>query len=336
MMALGLSAQPPSHPRTVSQPPSHPRTVLQPPSHPRTVLQPPSHPRTVSHPTILTRQLPSTFEPRPLSPATQVPDIAMPKELSVGSSFGAASMLFVYVASALLPGAAAALPIMMSSLPIMSSLENCKKMTLDFVIRDNNVQMAAVEDDIVRDLAKIGIEVKTRALDAEAYTAAEYSGDYHMMFGKTWGAPYDPHSYLNSWKGAAHAESSALGGLEPPLTKDGLMAMINDAQIQTADSVIAAKWEEVHQAIHSQATFLPLWGTRVPYVLNRRFTGFTPSTQMYTYPIESLRILSGSRNVTVAAGTSGGDLLIATILRRCGGLCHASAALLVPPGTPGR
>ena len=82
-MALGLSAQPPSHPRTVSQPPSHPRTV--------------------SHPTILTRQLPSTFEPRPLSPATQVPDIAMPKELSVGSSFGAASMLFVYVASALLP-----------------------------------------------------------------------------------------------------------------------------------------------------------------------------------------------------------------------------------------
>ena len=233
----------------------------------------------------------------------------MQKERSVGSSLGAASMLFVYVASALLPGAGASLPIMMSSLPTMSSLENCKKMTLDFVIRDNNVQMAAVEDDIVKDLAKIGIEVKTRALDAEAYTAAEYSGDYHMMFGKTWGAPYDPHSYLNSWKGDAHAESSALGGLEPPLTKDGLMAMINDAQIQTADSVIAAKWEEVHQAIHSQAIFLPLWGTRVPYVLNRRFTGFTPSTQMYTYPIESLRILSGSRNVTVAAGTSGGDLL---------------------------
>ena len=71
--------------------------------------------------------------------------MAMQKERSVGSSLGAASMLFVYVASALLPGAGASLPIMMSSLPIMSSLENCKKMTLDFVIRDNKVQMAAVD-----------------------------------------------------------------------------------------------------------------------------------------------------------------------------------------------
>ena len=233
----------------------------------------------------------------------------MPKELSVGSSFGAASMLFVYVASALLPGAAAALPIMMSSLPMMSSLESCNKMTLDFVIKANNVQMAAVEDDIVKDLAKIGIEVNTRALDAVAYEQAEYSGDWHMLFGKTWGAPYDPHSYLNSWGGAAHAESSALGGLEPPLTNDGLMAMINDAQLQTDATIIAAKWEEVHRAIHSQAVFLPLWGTRVPYVLNRRFSGFAPSTQMYTYPLKTVKILSGPKTVTVAAGTSKGSLL---------------------------
>ena len=39
----------------------------------------------------------------------------------------AAPMLFVYVVFALLPGAAAALPIMMSSLPLLGSLENCKE-----------------------------------------------------------------------------------------------------------------------------------------------------------------------------------------------------------------
>ena len=115
--------------------------------------------------------------------------MAVQKDRSVGKSPGAFSVL--YVATALLPGTVAALPIMMSSLPIMSSLESCKRMTLDFIIRDQNA--AHVEDDIVKDLAKIGIEVKTRALNAEAYTAAEYSGDYNMLFGKTWGAPYDPH-----------------------------------------------------------------------------------------------------------------------------------------------
>ena len=73
-------------------------------------------------------------------------------------------MLFVYVAFALLPGAAAALPVMMSSLPLLGSLENCKKMTLDFVIKADNVQMANIEDDIVKDLAKIGITVKLALL----------------------------------------------------------------------------------------------------------------------------------------------------------------------------
>ena len=136
-----------------------------------------------------------------------------------------APMLFVYVAFALLPGAAAALPIMMSSLPLLGSLErdpleNCKKMTLDFVIKADNVQMANIEDDIVKDLAKIGITVNTRALDDTAYKEAEDNGDWHMLFTGTWGAPYDPHSYLNSWKGAAHGESSAIGNLEAPLTKD--------------------------------------------------------------------------------------------------------------------
>ena len=51
--------------------------------------------------------------------------------------------------------------------------------------------------------------------------------------------------------------------------------------------------------------FLPLWGTRVPYVLNRRFGGFTPSTQTYSYPLDSVRVFSGSANVTVAPGAGG-------------------------------
>lgn len=56
--------------------------------------------------------------------------------------------------------------------------------------------------------------------------------------------------------------------------------MIDDAQLQTDNQVAAEKWEEVHKAIHAQAFLLPLWGTRVPYVINRRFAGFTPSTQV--------------------------------------------------------
>jgi len=173
------------------------------------------------------------------------------------------------------------------------------------VIRDNDPTIASVEDDIVRDLAKIGINVNTRVVNASAYIKAETEGDYHMLFTRTWGAPYDPHSYFNGFAVPAHVEYSAIGGLEPPLTRDALLEMIADVQVQSDPLVVADKWEEILQEMHNQAMFIPLWGTRIPYVLNRRFAGFTPSTQTYSYPLSSVKIHSGSGNVTVAPGAGG-------------------------------
>ena len=126
-----------------------------------------------------------------------------------------------------------------------------------------------------------------------------------MLFTRTWGAPYDPHSYLTSWAVPAHVEYSAIGGVEEPLTRDKLLEMIEDVQLQSDKRIIADKWKEIHQAVHSQAMFLPLWGTRVPYVLNRRFGGFQPSTQTYSYPLESVKVFSGSKNATIAPGAGG-------------------------------
>ena len=181
----------------------------------------------------------------------------------------------------------------------------CKGITLDFIVKDNDPEAAAVEDDIVQDLAKIGITVHSRVLNASEYIEAELEGDYNMLFTRTWGAPYDPHSYLTSWAVPAHVEYSAIGGMDAPMTRDVLLSMIMDVQVETDPLAIADKWEDVLQAVHSQALFLPLWGTRVPFVLNRRFAGFTPSTQTYSYPLESVRVLSGPKNVTVAPGAGG-------------------------------
>ena len=148
---------------------------------------------------------------------------------------------------------------------------NCKGLTVDFIIKENDPEVAAVEDDIVQDLAKIGITVNTIALNSSAYIDAELKGNYNMLFTRTWGAPYDPHSYMFSWAVPAHVEYSAIGGMEPPLTRESLLKMVSDVTVETDAIKIGEKWEAIHQAVHDQAIFLPLWGTRIPYVLNRRF-----------------------------------------------------------------
>lgn len=187
----------------------------------------------------------------------------------------------------------------------MSAPENCKKQIIDFVISEGDSEMAIVADDIVKDLAKIGIVVNTRVVDDTEYIKIEENGDYNLFFTRSWGAPYDPHTYMNSWDSPAHVEYSAAGSFEGNLTRDSLFERVRNVQRELDQNTIQQQWKEILTDIHNQAFFLPLWGTRVPYVLNRRFSAFTPSHQTYSYPIESVRILSGSKNVTVAPGAGG-------------------------------
>lgn len=187
----------------------------------------------------------------------------------------------------------------------MSAPKNCNKVVVDFVIKENDPEMAIIEDDIVQDLAKVGIDVNTRVVNASEYVRLEENGDYNLFFTRSWGAPYDPHTYLNAWDAPAHVEYSAAGNFTGPLTRDSLFGRIKSVQNELDDVTIRSQWKEILNDIHGEAFILPLWGTRVPYVLNRRFSGFTPSSQTYSYPIENVRILDENKRVTVAPGAGG-------------------------------
>ena len=100
-------------------------------------------------------------------------------------------------------------------------MSNCKPAEIDFIVKDTDPEMAAVEDDIVANLKEIGIKVNTRFHNDTEYRDAEVNGDYHLLFARTWGAPYDPHSYMASWAVPAHVEYTAIGNLQVSLLSDG-------------------------------------------------------------------------------------------------------------------
>lgn len=183
------------------------------------------------------------------------------------------------------------------------SNRNCnEEVTVDFIVREGDPEMKAVEDDIRANLQAIGVKVNTLFLDSEAYADAELNGNYNLLFTRTWGAPYDPHSYLNSWSVPSHVEYSAIGGVVAPLTRDLLISKIEKVQTELDEVKIQAQWKEIMQDVHSQAIFMPLWGARIPYVLNRRLSGFQPAEQAYSIPLHTVQVVSGSSNVTVSPG----------------------------------
>lgn len=90
--------------------------------------------------------------------------------------------------------------------------------------------------------------------------------------------------------------------LQPPLTRDQLVSRIEKVQTELDEAKIKSEWRSIMEDVHAQSLFMPLYGTRIPYVLNRRLSGFTPSTQAYSIPVNTIQVVSGSRDLTIAPG----------------------------------
>ncbi|QDZ23761.1 hypothetical protein HOP50_11g63010 [Chloropicon primus] len=188
----------------------------------------------------------------------------------------------------------------------LENVENCKTMEVDFIVNEGDATAKAIEDDIVSDLAKVGIKVNTRLLSKDDLNEAMVNGDFNLAFSESWGAPYDPQAFAASWSTPDEAYHAALDGLEGPYTKEALSGMIQEALVKETEGEREEAWTEILEALHSQATELPFSGKRIPAVINKRLTGYIPGTQQFDYPAHTLRVLTGSKTVTVAPGAQTG------------------------------
>ena len=57
---------------------------------------------------------------------------------------------------------------------------------------------------------------------------------------------------------------------------------------------------------HEQAVLLPLYGKRIPTLMNRRLTGYEAGNQQFDYPVHRLRVASGDTKVTISPGARNG------------------------------
>mmetsp|Transcript_3228 Transcript_3228/g.4687 ORF Transcript_3228/g.4687 Transcript_3228/m.4687 type:complete len:467 (+) Transcript_3228:135-1535(+) len=51
---------------------------------------------------------------------------------------------------------------------------------------------------------------------------------------------------------------------------------------------------------------LPLWGKRIPTILNNRLVGYVAGSQQFDYPVHMLKVISGPKTVTIAPGAQSG------------------------------
>ncbi|WP_338668606.1 nickel ABC transporter substrate-binding protein [Pseudodesulfovibrio methanolicus] len=130
-----------------------------------------------------------------------------------------------------------------------------KELALDLCFAGNDTLMKSVAEVVQGDLKKVGIKVNLVGEEKDSNLARQKSGEFGMIFGSTFGAPYDPHSFVSSMRVPSHADYQAQLGL--PMKAD-----IDKAIGQVLVSVDKTKRQELYRYIlgtlHENAVYMPI------------------------------------------------------------------------------
>jgi ABC-type transport system substrate-binding protein len=132
------------------------------------------------------------------------------------------------------------------------------------------------------------------------------AGDFNLAFSETWGPPYDPHSYATSWSAPDEAYYAALKGLPAPNTQAVLGQKIAETLLVEGEVERGESWGEILNILHDAATEIPFSGKSIPAVISNRLSGYQPGHQQFDYPVHNLRVVSGSKNLTLSPGAQTG------------------------------
>ena len=140
------------------------------------------------------------------------------------------------------------------------------------------------------ELAKVGINVKLRAEEDGSLVQRQREGRFGMIFADTWGAPYDPHSFVSSMRYAGHADYMAQRGL--PM-KDAIDHKIAEVLGETREDKRAGDYREILTTLHDQAVYLPISHLTAISVSGKNVDDVQFGSTLFDVPFEVMRPTHG-------------------------------------------
>ena len=148
-----------------------------------------------------------------------------------------------------------------------------------------NAQERSIGEYMQADLKKIGVEMKIVGEEKQAFLDRQKSGDFELQYSLSWGTPYDPQSYLSSWRIPAHGDYQAQLGLE---RKDWLDASITRLMTETDEERRKALYAEILGYVHDEGVYIPLTYSRTKAVHVRALKGVSFGVSQYEIPFEKM------------------------------------------------
>jgi nickel transport system substrate-binding protein len=128
-------------------------------------------------------------------------------------------------------------------------------LAVDLCFVGNDAVMKAVAEVLQSDLQQVGFKVNLLGEETDSFYKRQKSGEFDLIFNNTWGPPYEPHSFLSSWRIPSHADYKAQAGL--PMKKE-IDEAIGRVLVSTDEGIRQNTYREILSTINEQAVYLPL------------------------------------------------------------------------------
>ena len=160
-------------------------------------------------------------------------------------------------------------------------------LALDLCFVGNNAVMKSVAEVLQGDLQKVGFKANLVGEEADSFYKRQHEGEFDLIFSDTWGPPYEPHSYLSSWRVPSHADYQAQLGL--PMKKE-IDEAIGRVLVTTDETKRQDIYRYILGTIHEQAVYLPLSYTTGLIVHGDKLSGVAYGPTRYEVPFEAMTI----------------------------------------------
>ncbi len=149
----------------------------------------------------------------------------------------------------------------------------------------NNAQERTISEYMQSDMKAVGVSLKIVGEEKQAFLDRQKTGEFDLQYSLSWGTPYDPQSYISSWRIPAHGDYQAQQGMAK---KTWLDETVGKILVEHDKNKRQQMYNEILTYIHEECVYLPLTYSRTKAVHVPNLKGVTFNPSQYEIPFEKI------------------------------------------------
>ncbi|UUE11299.1 nickel ABC transporter substrate-binding protein [Dickeya zeae] len=160
-----------------------------------------------------------------------------------------------------------------------------KALVLMLSYNRNNAAEREIAELIQGDFKNIGVQLTILGEEKQAFLDRQKSGDFDLQYSLSWGTPYDPASYISSFRIPAHADYQAQKGLR---RKAEIDTLIGDILLTPDEKQRQARYTQLFTLLTEEAVYIPLTYSRTKAIYAPTLKGVSFNASQYEIPFENM------------------------------------------------